>query len=233
MVARSSLSAMTVERLWALYSPQHNVTREFFESRLDGFERVALFRARTDRHVVGFTGVRMRDVVSGSRRCRTVYFGQTYIADGYRGQQTIPRTVTRLLLTERVMAPRMPWFFWCDALTYKPYLVMARNLDRFYPHPTMATPPDVQELLDRLGEVYYPGSYDPKTGVVAKDQARLKEHVAPIGERESRDPFIRFYARRNPGHASGNGLLITCPMTLENLASYLRRRAGGMIARAA
>ncbi len=211
-----------VEEMWALYGPHHNVLRPHFEARLLGFAQVAVFRE--EGRIAGFTGVRFRRFVVEGSPCQTIYFGQTFLDPSARGRQLIQRTVTRLFLTERARSPLVPWFFWSDALSYKPYLVMARNLDLFFPHPTLPTPPRIRALLDRIGEAYYPGLYDPSSGTVRRPEARLKEHVAPISEQDLSDPFLRFYAQKNPGHAAGHGLLVLCPMTLHNLLSYLRRR---------
>ncbi len=212
-----------VEILWQLYSPHHSTSRAQFEERIRNFDGIALFRERYRGRIVGFTGVRIREVDVMGRRRGTLYFGQTYIEHAFRGQQFIQRTVTWLMLTQRIRSPRIPWYFWSDALSYKPYLIMARNLEHFFPNPGQTTPPEIKQLVDQLGQIYYGATYDAASGVVRKVDRRLHDHVAPIGERELRDPFIRFYAERNPNHDRGHGLIIICPLSLENLITYLRR----------
>ena len=149
MPAPGVLGAMDVEAMWAIYAPNHHVSRSFFEERLRAFDRIALFREGKSRRIRGFTGVRIREIDVAARRYGTLYFGQSYIEKAFRGKNLIQRTVVRLMATLRARSPRTPWFLWSDALSYKPYLVMARNLAAVYPHPEKPTPPDVAVLLEQ------------------------------------------------------------------------------------
>lgn len=115
-------------------------------------------------------------------------------------------------------------FIWSDCLSYKPYLLAARNLRRIYPSPERPTPPDVQELLNALGARYYPGQYDRATGTVCKPASLLQPRVAPITADMRCDPFIAFHADRTPGHIHGDGLIAVYPGTFENLRHFLARR---------
>ena len=210
--------------MWKLYSPHHNVTRESFARRLGDFDRVALVLEKGTAQLVGFTGIRVKEFnIKGHGKLGAVCFGQTYILPGYRGQGSIQRAVTRLLFTERIRSPFTRWFFWSDALSYKPYLVMARNLRDYFPHPEKPTPAITQALIEAVGEHYYGAAFDRSTGTVIKSDIRLKSHVAPVGADERRDPAIQFFVERNPQYVAGHGLIIVCPLSLRNLATYVHR----------
>jgi hypothetical protein len=215
------LTYAQADALWALYAPHHHVTRARFEERWREMDQVGLFVEGGQ--AVGMIGIRYRAFEVEGEEVQTIYFGQVFLPPRLRGQFLIQRLVTELYLKARLKGFRAPVMFWSDALSYKPYLIMARNLAEFYPSPDWETPPRVKALLDKIGQHYYPGCYDSETGTVKKPARALREGVADIAERDLSDRHIRFYAARNAGHADGDGLLITCPLSAHNLQSFLQR----------
>jgi hypothetical protein len=224
--ANADLTDQDRREMWRLYGPHHNVTEEeFFARSRTGVEQIMLFRHARRGALVGFTGLRRwRAPLPGGRAALAFYVGQSFIDEAYRGHDLIQRTVIRTMLGPWLAHPLEPVYFWSDCISYKPYLLAARNLKVFYPSPDWDTPPDVRALIDALGARYYPDEYDPARGTVLKKQNRLREHVAPITEQALRDRHIRFYATMNEGHARGDGLIAVYPATLENLAFFLGRR---------
>ena len=162
-------------------------------------------------------------LIAGGRPMPTLYFGQVYIEPAFRGRMLIQRTVLGFMLKAKCRHPLGTCYFWTDALTYKPYLVMANNLADYYPHPDRATPPDILALQDAIGARYYPDTFQAKTRTVNKPSNLLNDQSVVITERDLQNRFIRFYAQRNPGHAKGDGLLLVCPMSLKNVLHFLLR----------
>jgi hypothetical protein len=54
----------------------------------------------------------------------------------------------------------------------------------------------------------------------------LRSGVAEITEQRLRDPHVRFFAERNPGHASGDELCCIAPLTRENFTPAAYRVIG-------
>lgn len=220
-----TLDARALDDMWRLYAPHHNADEDLFRRRARAdLDLFAQFRRRRDGELVGFTGLRLWRGRLSTGTVSAMYVGQSFIAEAYRGHDLIQRTVIAMLL--RAWA-RRPWeriFFWADCLSFRPYLLAARNLECIYPHPQRPTPADISELIDALGERYYGASFDRHHGVVRKAGPLLHEHVATIPGAMLHDPFIAFFAARNPGHARGDGLLAVYPGTPGNLRFFVARR---------
>lgn len=215
----TSLKPQELDELWALYAPHHNISREDFERRLHTqLHTVTLFRARRDDRLLGATAVRAeRFTLSDGTTLNTIYSGMSYIDRSARGLHLLPRTLIYHTMKLRASAPHLPVYLWSDAISYKPYVTTARSTRRFYPSRHEPTPAHVQELINLVGQRFYGERFDLETGTVQKPQNRLKDHVAPLNERDLEDPDIRFFAERNPRYMDGHGLINVIPITMANI----------------
>lgn len=215
----TSLTTQELEELWQLYAPHHNISRPDFERRLhEQLQTVTLFRDRKDRRLIGATAVRAeRFTLSDGTVLNTMYSGMSYIDKSARGLHLLPRTLIYHTMKLRASAPKIPVYLWSDAISYKPYVTTARSTRSFYPSRHEPTPAHVQELINLVGQRFYGEQFDLKTGTVQKAQNRLKDHVAPLSERDLEDPDIRFFAQRNPQYMEGHGLLNVIPITMTNI----------------
>lgn len=218
-VPTCDLSDADLDEMYALYGPNHHVSREQFYARVrDQLDYVAHFRLRRDGRLIGFTGVRARVMtLESGRKIPTVYSGLSFILPEHRGGGQVVFVLAYHALRMKLRMPRETVIIWSDNISYKPYLLTARHIRRFYPSRFAATPDDMEELRGALGRRYYGELYEPASGTVRKPARRLKAHLAPIGARELEDPDIRFYAEQNPGHAEGEGLLTLIPADLANI----------------
>jgi hypothetical protein len=209
--------------MYGLYGPNHHVSREEFFARVrEHFDYVALFRLRRSARLIGFTGVRARFLTLDSgRRIPTVYSGLSFILPEFRGGAQVVYVLAYHALRMKLRQPRSTVIIWSDNISYKPYVLTARHIRRFYPSRFGTTPTDMLELRDQLGDRYYGELYERETGTVHKPNLRLKSHLAPIGPHELEDPDIRFYADHNPAHADGAGLLTLIPADLRNIGAAI------------
>lgn len=222
------------EEIWALYGQAHTIAFEQFSERWQRLDKVVLFRHRASGRLVGCIGVRFHDfLIGGSKPMPTLYFGQVYIDPAYRGRMLVQRTVLRFMLQAKCRHPLRTCYFWTDALSYKPYLVMANNLADYFPHPDRETPPEILSLKAAIGERYYPDTFQASTRTVRKPSNLLSDKSVMIAEQDLHNRFIRFYAQCNPGHANGDGLLLVCPMNIRNVTYFVRRLIAGKPRRSA
>lgn len=216
--------------LWQLYQGGYNTDFDTFHNRWNTLDRVALFHHRASGELLGFIGFRFRRFELASGTVPTLYFGQAYIRPENRGKLLVQRLVIGLFLRMKIRQPLTRCYFWADALTYTPYLGMANNLADYYPHPDKPAPASVTELVNAVGERYYPELFDAATGTVRKPRNVLADESVVITEADLGNRFIRFYAQKNPGHGRGDGLILTCPMSLKNLFYFLVKRRKKIIA---
>lgn len=219
IISPESLTDAQVDRMCELYVPHHNISFEKCQSRIrSGFDQLILYISSSQNRIVGFNGIRKRiHKVSGFiRPVLAVYLGQIYIDACYRGQHPLHAAMLKLMLREKLLRPWYKPVIWADSITYKPYLLVARCTKEFYPGPDAPTPLAYQNLIQHLGETYYPDTFDPETGRVIKPANLMKEHVAPIKKNHLRKPYIKFYAEANPGYTKGDGLIMTFPFNRKN-----------------
>lgn len=219
------LSEQQFIQMCELYCPHHHVTPAELRLRaIHNIDRIALFY-HPNGHLTGFLGFRFREIrPEGQRKVAAFYMGMAYIHPSARGKNLVQKTVIRFLLHFRLRNPFTPLIFWTDAISYKPYMIFARNLRSYFPTRHADTPRKYALLRDQLGQIYYGDAYHMGKGTVAKDQNRLRAGVAEISTIELADPDIHFYATQNPGHAKGDGLIVLCPASTGNVLSYLFRQ---------
>lgn len=217
----NKLSEQVIAEMWAIYQPFYHYSEQSFRERIERNTHYALYRQ--DSRIVGFTGLRIQKINLVNDKFLTVYFGQTVITNQVRGCGLINRTglllmvkFWRSLLSRKVV-------FWADALTYRAYLVFAKNLQECYPRRHQLLPLRMRNLRDYLGYTNYGDRYCPSTGTVAKDLFLVNDPQMIIAEEKLQDPDIYLFAQANPGYLRGAGLLTMGPATWENFAFMIKK----------
>ena len=145
--------------MWHLYAPHHRVSREQFSARLDGpgaLDRIHRFREGGV--LVGFVGFREECFPVEGCDTTVMCMGLGFIVRTHRGRNLIQRAVVREIIGHWLRRSGVPLCFWTDALSYKPYLLIARNLTRYHPHRSR---PDagLAGLRDAIGARHYGAAY--------------------------------------------------------------------------
>lgn len=219
----AKIDTAAFEALWQLYSPHHNVEKlEFYERIYKKMDHITRYFDKVTGELVGMTGVRHQDFkLSNGMKVYTVYNGMSFINPIYRGLHLLPQTLAfyGMRLKRKHLFGHI--YLWSDAISYKPYVLMARSTRVFYPSRKRATPPHIAELIQLVGKKFYGESFDPEACVVRKESNRLKDYVAPITEVDLQDPDINFYTQKNPGYKNGDGLINVIPLTWLNMATSM------------
>jgi len=221
----AELDADMREQMWALYTPHHNMDRASFDARITKLDEMALFHSTSSDELVGFNGLRAKEIeLSTGEQVATFYMGLTYITRAWRSRALIQRMVIKRMLGPVLSPSYDAVYFWTDCLTYRPYLVMAKNLDEYYPHRERELSSQAWEVRDVLGRCYYGEAYDPERGTVRKTEARVRAHERTVTEADLQDPDIRHYMQLNRDYARGDGVIALCPATMSNLMHYFGRK---------
>lgn len=225
IIPSALLTEQQFSQMCSVYCPHHNVSEAELRIRaVQNIDQVALFTAE-DGTLHGFMGFRFRELrTQKGKKAAAFYMGMAYILPQSRGKNLVQKTVVRFVVKFKLKNPFTRLLFWTDAISYKPYMIFARNLRTYFPTKNCKTPQFYREIRDQLGATYYGDQYDAASGTVIKENNRLKKGVAEISDKELSDPDILFYATQNPGHSQGNGLIVMCPASLENILSYFVRQ---------
>ena len=214
-IVQSSATLSLREDMWQLYSRYYAVSANAFFRRFASNDYYALYMCGEE--LVGFTGLRIKTIKTEFGSAQTLYVGQTVIDQAFRAKSLIPRTCCSLLAQWLWANPFRPVYIWCDSLTYKPYLLFANSLLKYYPNRKSKTPAREKAVIAQLGREYYGDAFDPETGTVRKANNVISDPSTLISEQDLQHPDIAFFARANPNYTEGHGLITMAPIGLRNL----------------
>lgn len=229
VLARTQLTATDRDAMYALLAAYFRATdRAVFEADLDEKEQVILLRERTTGSIVGFsTQCRMRLVREG-RTIYALFSGDTIVDALFWGESLLSRLWSHAAFAEaeRLIqqdpAAEVYWFLICSG--YKTFRFLPVFFREFYPHPHSTTASALKPLLDALGTARFGTCFDAGAGIIRLAHAApLRDGVAELSAQRLRDPMVRFFAERNPGHALGDELACLTRLTRENLTAAGRR----------
>lgn len=220
-ITSNDLSHETKEAMWAIYQPYYHYEKETFLARFVKNNHYALYYSEGT--LVGFTGLRINHIKIEHQKHFLIYFGQTVVTQGFRGKGLIRMTGMKLIRQYWKEILLSKAWFWADALSYKAYLVFAKNLKEYYPTRQYATPAAVQKVFDFIGETHYGETYDPSTGTVCKTVKYVADPTTVIRAEDQKDLDVAFYAKSNPNNQQGHGLITLGPISLANVIRLIKR----------
>lgn len=191
-----------------------------FEGDLAGKPWTILLRD-TAGEIMGFSTLDIMAARVGGREVKAVYSGDTIIEQRYRATAALPRAFLRFLARETGVGrdgAEWFWFYVCKGFrTYRFLPVFYRD---FQPRPGVTMPVFQQQVMNQLAATRFAAAYDPATGVVrvAGDYV-LRDGVGDVTAGRVRNPFVRYFAERNPGWVRGEELVCLVSLERSNLRS--------------
>lgn len=198
---------------------RHFFRAEAFDSDLADKHAVLLLRDANGQ-LGGFsTLTRWTDTWQG-QPAEIFFSGDTIVEGRWRSTSELPRQWSRYVFSlAEQLAPRPCfWFLICSG--YRTYRFLPVFFQQFYPTYAAPTPPDLQALLDRLGQSRFGPLYG--DGVV-RLEAGLRD---PSSAGRDRDPHVAFFLAANPGHAQGHELACLTRLSRANLTRCGQRMVG-------
>ena len=226
-VARTTLSPETVEAMAQLFSEHYEqVCPERFRRDLAEKDQVVLLRDESSGTLQGFSTLATYVSTVQGRKIGVVYSGDTIIRPAYWGTPALPSVWIKLVLALAAELPQ-PVYWLLISSGYKSYRFLPVFYREFYPRYDCPTPPDLQATMDALARQRFGAQYDANAGVVRFDDGAtpLRPGVADVSEERQRNPHVRFFLERNPGHAQGDELVCLTWISWENLTSAGQRMA--------
>jgi hypothetical protein len=205
-----------------------NVNRTAFDADLaDKHWVILLLDARTEA-LCGFSTQMLIDATIGGRHVQALFSGDTIVDRDRWGDGALAHVWGGMALSLIDSRPGVELYWFLISKGYKTYRFLPVFFREFYPRHDVATPTWAKAVIDVLGHGKYPPRYDPTGGIVRADDScdRLRAGVADLTEERLRDPHIRFFAARNPGHARGDELCCIAPLTRANFTPAAYRVIG-------
>src|SRR5262249_26242236 len=149
------------------------------------------------------------------RPVKALFSGDTIVDRDHWGDNALAHVwgCLALSLIDDHAGAELYWFLISKG--YRTYRFLPLFFHEFYPRHDAPTPAEVKAVLDGLGRHKYPATYDAAAGVVRADRFkdRLRPGLAELTPQRLRDPHVRFFAERNPGHVHGEELCCLAPLT--------------------
>ena len=219
IVLRDDLTRRDRDEMFALYTT-YFATRDrmVFERDLAEKDWVILLRD-ADGAIDGFSTLLQMNVAGA-----TVFFsGDTIVARHRWGSYDLPR-----MWAGHVFAAGGEQTYWfLISSGYRTYRYLPVFFRHFAPAFDRETPKEMKSLLDTIATLKFGDAYDPRAGVIRlATPAPLRAGVSDPDERALRDPHVRFFVERNPGHGGGDELACLVHCTPENLTRAGLRMIG-------
>lgn len=221
------LDPATVAAMFDLFDEHYaGVDPARFQADLAAKDQVVLLHDPANNTLQGFSTLAIYTADVRGRCVGVVYSGDTIIRPAYWGTPALPSVWIQHVLALAAGLPQ-PVYWLLISSGYKSYRFLPVFYREFYPRHDAPTPAHLQAILDELAAARFGDEYDPMTGIVRFRQGAtpLRAGVAEVGEERRRNPHIRFFLERNPGHDQGDELVCLTQLSFENLTPAGRRMA--------
>ena len=226
VVPRFKVSEKVKDHLFELWNTYYqNVDRKMFEEDIAEKDWV-LTLSDEEGTIRGFTTLKFYELEIQNRTIHAIFNGSTIIARDWWGDQELVHTWCRFMAEMKREAPDTPLYWYLIVSGFRTYMFLPIFFKNFYPNHATTTPSIEQEVLDRLGELKFPGEY--RDGIIHVKEPRecLDPEIAIPGEHKLRNPNIRFFVEKNAEYLRGDEMVCLTEFTVENT-----KRTANQIAR--
>ena len=226
IVEVAELSPRSRDEMFALIGRHFDgMSRPTFETDLDEKQWVIQLLDSATGAIRGFSTQVLWELDVDGRRVSAVYSGDTIVDRDHWGSNLLAQLWGQFvisLIDERPDA-ELVWFL--ISMGYKTYRFLPVFFREFYPRHDAPTPRWAKAIIDAAARRKYASSYDASAGIIraGPEACRLRAGVAEVTAGRLRDPHVRFFAQRNPGHARGDELCCIAPLKRANFTKVAHR----------
>jgi len=220
VVPVDALSGSDRDRMFAILTDHfEGVSRPMFLRDLREKQWAIILRTSTTEKIVGFSTQTLLSTTVSGRPVQALFSGDTIVDRQHWGDTELGRVWGEFALQLADEQPDRPLYWFLISMGYKTYRFLPLFFYEFYPRHDVPTPRSEQEILDAVASARYPTDYAPQSGVITPTDCRvcLRRGIADIEPHRLRDPHIRFFVEKNPGHSEGEELACIAPLCRENL----------------
>lgn len=205
-----------------------NVTKADFLADLAEKQWVIVLSEPGTEELCGFSTQMLMRVTVDDVPIRALFSGDTVVAREHWGDRALAHAWGRLALSliDQQDPEELYWFLISKG--YKTYRFLPLFFHEFYPRYDALTPDWADRLIHGLAGHKYPQAYDPAAGIIraGTQKDRLRTGIADLTAERLRDPHVRYFAERNPGHRLGDELCCLATLTRANFTAAAYRVIG-------
>jgi hypothetical protein len=223
----TELSTKRREEMFALFARHYEgVTRPRFAADLAEKQSVIEVVDPATGALRGFSTQVVLDVPVARRSVRALFSGDTIVDREFWGDPALSHVWGHLALALIDANDGDPLYWFLISKGYRTYRFLPVFFHEFYPRHSVPTPPAEAEVLHALGRWKFGKAYDPATGIVRpRDACPLRSGMGETSGR-LRDPHVRFFLEKNPGHVAGHELCCLARLSRENFTAAAWRVIG-------
>ncbi len=194
------------------------MSRRTFKTDLDEKQWVIQLLDSATGAVRGFSTQVLWDLDVDGRRVSAVYSGDTIVDRDHWGSNLLAQLWGQFVISLIDERPDSELVWFLISMGYKTYRFLPVFFQEFYPRHDAATPRWAKAIINAAARRKYANSYDASAGIIraGPKACRLRAGVADVTAERLRDPHVRFFAERNPGHARGDELCCIAPLERAN-----------------
>jgi len=229
VVPAASISPARREEMLSLMQQYfENVTRTGFLADLAEKQWVVMLLDRQTDALCGFSTQRLLEVNVDGVPVKSLFSGDTIVSRDHWSETALVRAWAGLALDLIDQCAPAPLYWFLISKGYRTYRFLPLFFRAFYPRYDVPTPEWAKRLIDALGRHKFADAYDAAAGVVraGAGKDRLRPGVADIDDALLRDPHVRFFVERNPGHIRGEELCCLARLARDNITPAVRRVLG-------
>jgi hypothetical protein len=229
LVRAADIDPSRLDEMFGLMTRYYEgVDRATFDSDLDEKEWVIQIVDEDTGRLHGFSTQKLLDVEVGGRTVYALFSGDTIIDSAARGERSLFEVSGWFVRSLMSTYPAAELYWFLISKGYKTYRFLPLFFREFYPRHEEPTPPRMVEVIDALAGAKFPAAYDRRLGIVkaGPSACRLRPGMADVTPDRLRDPHVRFFAERNPGHGRGDELCCIAALTPANFTAAACRAMG-------
>jgi hypothetical protein len=218
-----------VEEMFALMERYYDrVTRTSFLADLAEKQWVIMLLDPQTNVLHGFSTQVLLEVEVEGAPVKALFSGDTIVAQERWGETALAHAWAQLALSLIDHHAPEPLYWFLISKGYKTYRFLPLFFREFYPRFDLPTPAWAKRIIDAFGRSKFPSAYDAAAGIVraGPHKDRLKPGVADLTAERLRDPHVRFFAERNPGHVLGEELCCLARLARNNITRAACRMLG-------
>lgn len=164
--------------------------------------------------IVGYHAVHIYPMKIDEEECK-IFRAEAGLLAKYRGHVSLQNYLNKLILQELFSHPFIRLYYLGTLVHPSSYMVLAKYLEKIYPHPLVETPKKISSIRDSFFKIFdlevddalYPHAV--KVGWVTEQSSDLLKRT---------NIFCRYFLQQNPKYQTkGTGLLTIIPLSFPNL----------------